>query len=172
MVSEGMTSSHIDARELRKCLAQFATGVTVVTYSHLGTARGVTVNAFTSVSLEPPLVLISLARTARSCERLRRSGFAVNVLATHQRDTALRFAHRSSDPGDGRWLEGCMAPYLDGCVAVLQCKPWGSHDAGDHVLHIGRVQELHTPGGTPLIFHDGNLIESEPAVSMTTSRAH
>jgi flavin reductase (DIM6/NTAB) family NADH-FMN oxidoreductase RutF len=147
----------VNGGELRRCLAQFATGVTVVTYRHLGVPRGVTVNAFTSVSLDPPLVLVSLARAGRSSGRLRHSGFAVNVLAADQRDLALLFADRPTAGAVVQWRDGRVAPYLEGCVATLQCRPWRCYAAGDHLLHLGEVQKLTTLGGDPLVFHDGVL---------------
>ncbi|MEV4017750.1 flavin reductase family protein [Nonomuraea angiospora] len=147
----------MNSGDFRRCLAQFATGVTVVTYLRLGVPRGVTVNAFTSVSLDPPLVLVSMAKTARSSALLRYCDFAVNVLAADQRDLALRFAGGPASTVPVRWRDGLAAPYLEGCVATLQCRPWESHAAGDHLLHLGEVQDLTTHGGDPLIFHDGVL---------------
>lgn len=147
----------MNSRELRRCLAQFATGVTVVTYLRLGHPRGVTVNAFTAVSLDPPLVLVSLAKTAKSGEQLRSRGFAVNVLAADQRDLALRFAGGPETNVPVRWSDGLMAPCLEGCVATLQCGPWDRHPAGDHLLYLGEVQDLTIHGGEPLVFHDGVL---------------
>jgi flavin reductase (DIM6/NTAB) family NADH-FMN oxidoreductase RutF len=87
------------ARHLRACFGKFATGVTVVTYRAGEEVRGVTMNSFTSVSLDPPLILLSVAKTARTSDALDRTDFAVNVLRVDQMDLALHFAGRPPPRG-------------------------------------------------------------------------
>src|SRR3954454_19746349 len=84
----------IDPRAFRRCLGRFSTGATVVPYRTADGARGATMNSFTSVSLDPPLVLLSLARTAQACAALEATPFAINVLRADQMDVALQFAGR------------------------------------------------------------------------------
>lgn len=126
------------AEELRCCLGRFVTGVTVVTFEVDGHRHGITVNAFTSVSLEPPLVLVSVARTARSHGALRGRPFCVNVLGAEQEHIARAFAG-----GDGgvppRWHPAADPPRLEGVLAHLSCRPWREYDGGDHTLFLGEV---------------------------------
>jgi flavin reductase (DIM6/NTAB) family NADH-FMN oxidoreductase RutF len=150
----------LDARYLRGCLGRFATGVAVVSYAVDGEARGLTVNSFTSVSLDPPLILVSLARKARACDHLDQQPFAINVLRADQLDVAMQFAGR---PRAGIRLDwqhddlGRYAPALGGCVAVLRCRPWRCYDGGDHELRIGEVITARQWPGEPLLFTDGRF---------------
>ena len=153
--------SPIDAAEFRRALGQFATGVTVVTA--LDAARrpeGVTVNAFASLSLEPPLVLVCLARATRLTPLFESaSHFAVNVLAEHQRHLSVAFACADNDRFDGvpwsSWTSG--APILEGCVANLECARIGRHDGGDHVILVGQVERLACDDARqPLLFARGD----------------
>ncbi len=152
----------LPAQDLRRALAQFATGVTVVTTrAPDGTPVGMTANSFASVSLDPPLVLWSLARSAASFTAFRQAaGFRVHVLAGDQLDVAKRFATRGVDKFTaGQWTypdDG--APQLAGCVAWFDCETRSRHDEGDHVIFVGRIVAMGAPGGTPLIFHDSRYV--------------
>jgi len=146
----------------RRALAQFATGITVVTtLTPDGEPAGITVNSFNSVSLEPPLVLWSLAlkatlfETFRHCER-----YLVNVLAADQLDLAKRFAEHGKDRfGATRWEPTASGmPRIPGCVAWFECASRRRYEEGDHVILIGRVESFETARGTPLIFHDGRYV--------------
>ena len=151
----------IDPRDLRNCLGDFATGVTVVTcYTDDGRQHGATVNAFTAVSLDPPLVLVSVNRASRMSGLLEGRPFAVNVLRLDQRDLALHFAGRPC-VDDIPWEPGRSlgAPRLLGSLASISCTPWRSYDGGDHVLFVGEVQEFHRTSGAPLLFHTGRFHE-------------
>jgi flavin reductase (DIM6/NTAB) family NADH-FMN oxidoreductase RutF len=143
----------IDPRRLRACLGHFATGVTVVACEVDGTPHGATVSAFTSVSLQPPLVLVSLARTSKVAGYLTNRPFTVNVLAEDQSGLARRFAGQPSE-SVARWTKG---PRLAGAVVTVDCSPWDTHDGGDHVLVLGKIEELDHRGGAPLLFHGGTF---------------
>ncbi len=148
----------IDPRELRRCLGHFTTGVTVITCAGVdGAAHGATVNAFTAVSLEPPLVLVSLDRRSKLCSLLEAKPFTVNVLEAAQKDLALHFAGRPNQ--DVVWDEpnACGAPQLVGALAHIACTPWQHYDGGDHVLYLGEVQEFRLHEGNPLLFHTGKF---------------
>lgn len=149
-----MTVPVIDPLTMRSCLGRFATGVTVVSYQAGDEPRGTTVNAFTSVSLDPPLVLVSLARTARACTWLRDSPFCVNVLSAAQVGIALRFAGRPGPAGPD-WVRGVHAPRLAKSHAWLECTAWRSYDGGDHVLYLGEVQDMGFDDSEPLLFYSG-----------------
>jgi flavin reductase (DIM6/NTAB) family NADH-FMN oxidoreductase RutF len=149
----------IDPRELRTTLGHFATGVTVVTcYTDDGAVHGATVNAFTGVSLDPPLVLVSINRSARMCQLLPGVAFAINVLDMDQRDTALHFAGRPClDEIAWESASSVRAPMLPGCLASIACAPWRTYDGGDHTLFLGEVQEFRRSTGRPLLFHSGEF---------------
>ena len=145
-------------------MGSFPTGVTVVTMaSGDGNMHGVTVNSFSSVSLEPMLVLVCLNETSRAVGLIERAGaFGVNVLSAEQRDISSWFAnrHRPADSAmfDGVPLEpgvtGC--PVLAGAAASFDCRLRQSNRAGDHLIVLGEVVALvHRPELEPLIFHAG-----------------
>lgn len=148
-------------KHLRKCLSRFTTGVTVVTYATDEGARGLTMNSFTSVSLEPPLILISLARHTRACNGIEGKPFAINVLRSDQMDVALQFAGKPQTGLRLRWDHNDptnpLAPSLADAVAVFQCLPWRRYDGGDHILHLGEVIHAETRHGDPLVFSDGGF---------------
>jgi flavin reductase (DIM6/NTAB) family NADH-FMN oxidoreductase RutF len=151
----------IDTVEFRRALGHFATGVTVVTYAPEGVDefRGTTVNSFTSVSLEPPLVLVSLGRQTRAAAALRPGfGYAVNVLHHGQRDLAVHFAGRpqSSPPGTRvEWVVRAGVPHLADCGAHFRCVAQDVHEGGDHLLVVGLVEEFQARGHAPLLFYRG-----------------
>ena len=166
----GAGSTAIDTLEFRRALGHFATGVTVVTYAAEDASefRGTTVNSFTSVSLDPPLVLVSLGRQTRCAAALRPgSPYAINVLHHGQRDLAMHFAGRppsslerttSSSPREGTGVEWEVrggVPRLAGCGAYFRCVARDVHGAGDHVLVVGLVREFQAHGHPPLLFYRG-----------------
>jgi flavin reductase (DIM6/NTAB) family NADH-FMN oxidoreductase RutF len=152
------------ATDYRRALAQFATGVTVVTSRDtLGVPVGLTVNSFNSVSLEPPLVLWSLDLKAHSLAAFEScSHYAINVLAADQLEVARRFATRGADRfGPADWHDGPHGvPLIAGCVARLVARNRSRYPEGDHVILVGEVEHFEADGGTPLVFHDGRYIAS------------
>lgn len=149
-----------DPRFLRTCLSRFATGVTVVSYSVGSEPRGATINAFTAVSLDPPLVLVSLGRTARAAEHVSHGQFAVNVLRADQIDVAMQFAGRPRGGARIRWRPGDesqWAPQLEDTIASFQCRPWATYDGGDHILVVGEVVAAEHQPGEPLLFTGGTF---------------
>jgi flavin reductase (DIM6/NTAB) family NADH-FMN oxidoreductase RutF len=143
--------------DFREVVGAFATGVTVVT-SRVGEAHaGMTLNSFTSVSLDPLLVLVSLAHGTRTLEVVRRSEkYAVNVLHRRQRDVALAFAKPGAPFPPGHTIVD-PAGYLAvmHALAILRCQVVDVHVAGDHDLVVGEVVDFEGSGGEPLIFHRG-----------------
>lgn len=157
MATVTMESRTIDTTTFRACLARFATGVTVVTYAAPEGPRGITVSAFTSVSLRPALVLVSIAKPARSHELLVEHSFAVNVLRVEQEPLARHFA------GDRTgiavpWERGKLAPRLGGALAWLECEPWRAYDAGDHTLYLGEVATFDHHDASALGFFAGRFV--------------
>ena len=154
----------VDAGAFRKAMGSFPTGVTVVTVAAGdGSIYGMTVNSFSSVSLDPMLVLVCLGETSRGAGLIERAGaFAVNVLSAGQQDVSRWFANRDRPAGstmfDGVPFEpgvtGC--PVLAGATASFDCRLRQSHRAGDHLIVLGEVVALvHRPQLEPLIFHAG-----------------
>ena len=145
-----------DPRQLRDTLGSFATGVTVLTYESERSNYGMTVNSFTSVSLEPPLVLVSLMRSSQALSYLVDRPFAINVMGNDQLATALHFAGKPQDDHKIDWILDEPAPRIDGSLAHFQCSPWAAYDGGDHVLLLARVDTFgQTDDGRPLLFHRG-----------------
>lgn len=149
-----------DTRDLRRALGQYATGVTVVTTHHDGRDYGMTANSFTSVSLNPPLVLWAAAKSSPSLVAFEAADtFAVNVLAADQHHLSRQFSTSGPDKFDGvrvRPRDGAGGPpLLDGTVASFRCRRTQRVDAGDHVVFLGEVESYDAPGGEPLVFHSG-----------------
>jgi flavin reductase (DIM6/NTAB) family NADH-FMN oxidoreductase RutF len=145
------------ARSLRQVMGRFATGVTVITTIDRDTIHGMTANGFMSVSLRPPLVLVSLGRCRMNEMLPRTKRYGVSVLAHDQEHFAAHFAarRRSAVEPTFAWHEGL--PLLDGALAHLVCRVVDIHPAGDHVLWIGEVEHLHHRDGAPLLFYTGRF---------------
>lgn len=158
------------ARLFRNALGAFATGVTIVT-TRDGEGRdiGLTANSFNSVSLDPPMVLWSLAKSARSLPAfLAATHFAVHVLAADQEELSLRFATRGSEKFSGLDVErgASQVPLLRGCSARFQCRTAFRHEGGDHVIFVGAVEAFDHSDRPPLVFHGGRYalaVQKEPA---------
>ena len=150
-----------DPRTLRDALGCFATGVTVVTcLSADGEPAGLTVNSFTSVSLDPPLLLVCIARNARCAPaRISASHFAVNVLQTGQQPASIRFSTRDEDRfGTTPWSTGeTGAPLLMDSLGVFECERHAVHEGGDHDILVGRVlRASFDPTIDPLLYFRGS----------------
>jgi flavin reductase (DIM6/NTAB) family NADH-FMN oxidoreductase RutF len=153
---EALESARFDVRDLRRALGQYATGVTVVTTRVGEESYAMTANSFTSVSLDPPLVLWAAARSSPSLAGFEASPrFAVNVLASDQHHLSRQFSTSGSDKFGGvRLLPGDL-PLLEGTVAHFVCRRTDRLDAGDHVVFLGEIESYDAPGGEPLVFHSG-----------------
>lgn len=152
-------SAAFDLRDFRGALGQFATGVTVVTTLGVdGRKVGMTANSFTSVSMEPPLILWCPSKRAPSLADFEESThFAINILASDQHVLSRQFATPAIDKFAGAETSEGIAgvPLLDGAVATFQCRTVSRHDAGDHVIYVGEVEKYENAGGDPLVFHAG-----------------
>ena len=149
-----------DQRTLRDALGCFATGVTVVTcLNEKGEPAGLTVNSFTSVSLDPPLLLVCLHKKAASAAALTRAAnFAVNVLQTGQQPASIRFSTRDEDRfGATPWSCGeAGAPILKDSLGVFECERFAVHDGGDHHILVGRVVKASFDASLdPLLYFRG-----------------
>lgn len=158
-MSRGPFNGSAASASLRSALGRFATGVTIVTCNDAtGAPIGLTVNSFTALSLEPPLVLWSLRIESPSLPSFElASHFVVNVLAEGQHELSRRFATASNQKFEaGRWSTSqAGVPLLAGTVATFECDTVSSHRHGDHVLFIGAVRHAVAHAGAPLLFQAG-----------------
>ena len=151
--------------EFRSVLGRFPSGVTVVTTKAAdGSDQGMTVSAFCSVSLEPPLVLICIEKTASVHDALTRAPtFVVNILAAKQEQVARRFSIVDIDRFDGvgfsRPRNGIAV--LDDVLGVIECSKFALHDAGDHTVIVGEVEATRVEIGTPLLYYRGGYAQLE-----------
>ncbi len=149
-----------DRRALRSAFGQFATGVTVVTGTRPdGEPVGVTANSFTSVSLEPPLLLWCLQNESTSFDAFGVGrAFVVNILAAGQDHQAMHFAKRAAVKfPSGPAIAIARAPRLSGALCRLDCVVEATHPGGDHTIIIGRVTSFENEGGAPLLYHAGHF---------------
>jgi flavin reductase (DIM6/NTAB) family NADH-FMN oxidoreductase RutF len=165
-----VSSPAFDARTFRQTVGHFATGVTVITAEVTGDIRGMTANAFSSLSLDPPLVLFCCGKSAHMSQSIRDAlRFSVNILADSQRDISTYFA--------GGWKEPLPPPFsflawegghrIEGCIAAIGCTVETILEGGDHWIVVGRVLALHRSDAdvAPLLFFRGRyqrLGDQEP----------
>jgi 3-hydroxy-9,10-secoandrosta-1,3,5(10)-triene-9,17-dione monooxygenase reductase component len=148
-----------DTRSFRQCLGKFATGVTVVTCCDKdGKPCGITANSFSSVSLDPPLVLWNIAKVSSSLDAyLGAEHFAINVLSAKQQDVSAHFARSDHTLFNG--IEYSMSkdgvPILPDTVAAFECRTHEIHDCGDHFIIVGEVTAYTSTGMDPLVFYGG-----------------
>jgi flavin reductase (DIM6/NTAB) family NADH-FMN oxidoreductase RutF len=152
-----------DAQQLRECLGKFATGITVVTCTNAdGRPRGMTANSFSSVSLEPPLVLWNIAKVSNSLPSfLNAEHFAINILAGDQQEMSSHFAstdHTLFDSVEFRMSDNGV-PILPNTLACLECRTYQVHDCGDHFIIIGEVESFRSNDRTPLLFFAGEYAD-------------
>jgi flavin reductase (DIM6/NTAB) family NADH-FMN oxidoreductase RutF len=146
----------IDTRQFRAALGRFASGVTVVTTRHQDRTHAMTASAFVSVSLDPPLVLVSVDHRASMHQLLPITGrYGVSVLAENQEAVSNHFAGRPREGLEVRFLTREGVPLVEGAVAHFVVQVTDAHPAGDHTLYIGRVEHFETHEGRPLVFHSG-----------------
>ena len=157
-----MTDSGIDIAEYRRALSCFATGVAVVTTrDDDGEKLGMTISSFNSVSLDPPLVLWSIAKNALSYDKFSTAEhFAVNVLAMHQKDVSARFAQSGADKFEGLDCRSGIerSPILPEYAACFECSLEHCYDGGDHSIIVGRVLRFEDRETDPLIFYRGRFL--------------
>lgn len=164
---------------LRHALGDFATGVTIVTArategEYAGQLTGMTVNSFTSVSLDPPMVLWNLSLGSPSVPIFQHcTHYAVNILAADQAELSQRFARRSDDKFSGIATQSAAggAVLLPGCVAWFECRVVARYPGGDHVIMVGEVEHFkrapaHSPHLAPLLFHHGKYHAVGAAITM------
>lgn len=162
-----MFLTDFDSKAFRRALGSFATGVAIVTtITTEGERLGLTLSSFNAVSLDPPLVLFSVARTARSFETWRRSDrYVVNVLNEDHHELSIRFGRSSGDKWTGVIAEDAEGgPVFDDAVACFDCSSYSRYDGGDHEIFVGRVLGITVPkedAPRPLLFFGGRYRKIE-----------
>jgi 3-hydroxy-9,10-secoandrosta-1,3,5(10)-triene-9,17-dione monooxygenase reductase component len=155
-----MSQPEIDSRALRDALSSFATGVTIVTTADAtGEPIGMTASSFNSVSMDPPLILWSVTKTALSAPIFEKAEhFSVHVLAADQMTLSNRFARSGADKFDGvdYKLDDKGVPQLAGVLTRFDCKTWSVYEGGDHWIIVGEVQNMETQKGEGLVFSGGS----------------
>lgn len=161
----GHRAEALDPRAFRDTLGHFASGVTIISGADGEGPAGFTCQSFYSVSMDPPLVSFSVMRTSTTYPRIRETGnFAVNVLSHHQHEVSSQFARSGTDKwaGIARQETASGNPVIEGTLMWLDCEIWAEHEAGDHLIVIGRVVETspsdwrrHQPHHEPLVFFKG-----------------
>jgi flavin reductase (DIM6/NTAB) family NADH-FMN oxidoreductase RutF len=156
----------IEPVEFRQAMSRFTTGVTVVTTVSAGKRYGITVNAFASVSLDPPLILICIDRSSRVHDVLIERGFfAVNFLSKEQRDLAIGFARNSVERyelfcGATSSIAVTGAPIIEDTIGFVDCTIADVYPGGDHSIIVGRVQALEHRDGDPLIYFRSHYLDA------------
>jgi flavin reductase (DIM6/NTAB) family NADH-FMN oxidoreductase RutF len=153
----------VSQAEFRRTMGCFATGVTIITLDDGGQVHGMTANAFASVSLDPPLVLVCVDHKAQTHAHLHaKKRFGVNVLAEHQRAISEYYANPArtqlefSQAGASFDRTGHGTPVLHGALAYLECHLHSAQDAGDHTIFIAEVEDIVVREGNPLLFFRGS----------------
>lgn len=152
----------IDDARFRQVLGRFASGVTVITTEYQGLLYGMTVSSFSSLSLDPPLILFCVDNRLTTHTALISAGkFVVNILAQSQEHLSRRFANRDIDKfhGVAYQMGALQLPVLDGALAVIECQLHSTAPGGDHTIIIGEVVEMHLRDGVPLLYYRGGYHE-------------
>ncbi len=164
--------------EFRTVLGRFATGVTVVATCDGKTPVGLTVNAFASISLDPPLVMISIDKRSHLNDAIPQAGFfAVSILTTEQQELSRRFAGQTGDRAnrfrDVSWrTEATGAPILNEALAWVDCRVEALYDGGDHRIFLGRVEALGSTSSAPLIYYRGRYGRIEMPADVTIHKGN
>lgn len=148
----------IDASGFKKAMGHWASGVTVVTAEHEGVRHGMTVSSFSSVSLDPPLVLICIGKAAPTHDTIRKGErFVVNVLGDTQETISIRFATKHDDRFEGVAVRTGQlgVPIIDGCLAAIECRLHETLPGGDHTIFVGEVVNAEIAEGAPLLYFQG-----------------
>jgi flavin reductase (DIM6/NTAB) family NADH-FMN oxidoreductase RutF len=159
MSSEGgpVAGTPVTSEEFRRACGRFATGITIASVLDAnGTPHGLTVNSFTAVSLEPPLILICLGHAVTTIDAFRSSRhFGINVLAEDQQALSDRFARKGQDRFDGLdWYRGeSGVPLLPGVLAAIECRVYQRFTSGDHDIFVGEMMKVQISEGNPLLYY-------------------
>jgi len=148
----------IDSSLFRRVMGRFASGVTVITAESSGEVRGMTASAFMSASLDPPLILVSVAKRATMHAHLHAAGrFAINILGAGQQEIANHFAGRALRAYVPQFVHVGRIPTLWGVATVIPAETVATHECGDHTLFVGHIVTMTADDGAPLLYHAGKF---------------
>lgn len=154
--NEAMSDHAIDPLELRGAFGRFGTGVTIVGFEDGDEMAGITVNSFTSVSLSPALLLVSIQKSSRMHDRVLGKPFSVSVLSADQEQVARAFASKDRT-GVPAWDISGRIGKVKEALAWFECDAWRQVDAGDHTLLVGEILDFGHGEGEPLMFYSGRM---------------
>jgi flavin reductase (DIM6/NTAB) family NADH-FMN oxidoreductase RutF len=164
-----MEPAPFDTRQFRNALGRFASGVTVITTCYQGHVHGMTANAFVSVSLAPPLVLVSVDNRAAMHRLLPETGrYGISVLSEDQESLSNHFAGRTVEGLHIRFIDRLGVPLVEDAVAYFVVKVADAHPAGDHTLFIAQVEHFESRDGRPLLFYSGRYQQVRPEKAKPT----
>lgn len=171
-----MPREAFSAREFRDALSSFATGVTVVTCLDInGEPVGATASSFNSVSMDPPLILWSITKTAYSADAfINAKHFVVNVLSAEQTDLSNQFARSGTDKFADVAVETGTGgvPMLPGAITCFECEAWATYDGGDHQIIVGQVKGMRSNAGSGLVFYRGAYATAEAIPTLTSEESN
>ena len=155
--------AQIDPRELRNACGKFATGITIVTTEVDGEVHGMTANAFMSVSLDPPLVVVSVGKKASMHDLIAKSGrYSVSILNSDQEAYSSHFAGWSPEGFEPRFDRKHDHPVIADAIAYITTKLYATHEAGDHTLYVGEVEHCEYNEGDPILYYVGQYRQVAP----------
>jgi flavin reductase (DIM6/NTAB) family NADH-FMN oxidoreductase RutF len=149
----------VDGGEFRRAMSHFASGVTVVTTEHAGTAYGMTVASFASLSLDPPLVVVCIEKNTSAHDMIAEAEkFGVSILSDAQGEISRRFASKVDDRFEGVSIRRgrLELPLIEGALVAIECRLYESLPGGDHTIYVGEVVGTHFGAGEPLIYFRGD----------------
>ena len=173
MTHDAAPACRLDPQLFRRVMGRFATGVAVVSFLRAGKAAGMTVNTFLSVSVDPPLVLISVRRTSSFVEHVQvGSRYGVNILSEQQCKLGPHFANRPEQDVEANFHNHEGTPLLDGSLGQVVARVIDIHPAGDHLLFIAEIEHLaYGPEAQPLIYFSGRYKQIHAHDPMTQQDA-
>lgn len=158
----------LDAARFRRAMGKFATGVTVVTYAHQGNTTGMTANAFMSLSMDPPMILISVRTQSRFAQSVARGDtFGVSFLADEQEALSRHFGGQPREGLADPFEYAGVVPVIRGALVQIAARANAIHAGGDHLIYTADVEALRESDGTPLLFYTGKykqIVAHDPAL--------
>lgn len=157
----------LDAARFRRAMGKFATGVTIITFEHQGRVTGMTANAFLSLSVDPPMILVSVRAQSRFAQAVAcGDAFGVSFLAEEQEALSRHFGGRPCDHLDDPFEQMDTVPVVRDALVQIAARADAIHTGGDHLIYTARVDALHESDGTPLLFYSGKykqIVARDPA---------
>lgn len=147
----------MDKRLFRNAMGKFATGITVVSTDYQNDVKGITVNSFMSLSLDPTLIAISIAKTASIYQIIQEvDTFGISVLSENQKEESMIYANQKEAEKSAKFIDLAGTPVLENALVQLSCETESAVEAGDHMIYIAKVNDLKINDGNPLLYFSGS----------------